>query len=81
MNESDLPDGALIREAGTIEENLPMVNYIMLHRIYDMMSLIAKGSVGAEEVDRMISYHEQGFLLGPEPAYTPKEIKDEVDGL
>lgn len=81
MNESDLPDGAVVKEAGTIEENLPMVNYIMLHRIYDMLTLVAKGSVGAEEVERMVKYHEQGFLLGPEPAYTPNEIKDQVDDL
>jgi hypothetical protein len=81
MNESDLPDGSVVREAGTIEENLPMVNYIMLHRIYDMLTLVAKGSVGAEEVEKMVQYHEKGFLLGPEPAYTPNEIKDQVDGL
>ena len=24
-----------------LEDNLPMVNYIMLHRIYDMLTLIA----------------------------------------
>ena len=24
-----------------LEDNLPMVNYIMLHRIYDMMTIIA----------------------------------------
>jgi hypothetical protein len=56
-----------------LEDNLPLVNYIMLHRIYDMLSLIAKGSVGQEETSKMISYHEQGYLLGPAPAYTPPE--------
>ena len=56
-----------------LEDNLPLVNYIMLHRIYDMLSLIAKGSVGQEEVSKMIEYHEQGYLLGPAPAYTPEE--------
>lgn len=52
-----------------LEENLNMVNYIMLHRIYDMMTLIAKGSAGSEEVEKMIKYHEEGFLLGPSPSY------------
>jgi len=56
-----------------LEDNLPMVNYIMLHRIYDMLTLIAKGSVGADEVSKMVEYHEQGFLLGPAPSYTPVE--------
>ena len=31
------------QNSNDLEENLPMVNYIMLHRIYDMLSLIAKG--------------------------------------
>lgn len=61
------------KESGDLEENLPLVNYIMLHRIYDMMTLIAKGSVGQEEVSKMIEYHEQGYLLGPAPAYSPQE--------
>jgi hypothetical protein len=81
MDESQLPDGAIISDAGTIEDNLPMVTYIMLHRIYDLLSLIADKIVGGEEVQKMVGYHEKGFLLGPEPAYTPIEIKDEVDGL
>jgi hypothetical protein len=63
----------LNKKSDSLEDNLPMVNYIMLHRIYDMLSLIAKGSVGQEEVSKMIEYHEQGYLLGPAPAYTPEE--------
>jgi hypothetical protein len=41
-----------------------------------MLSLIAKGSVGQEEVSKMIAYHEQGYLLGPVPAFTPGEEND-----
>jgi len=63
-------------KSNDLEDNLPMVNYIMLHRIYDMLSLIAKGSVGQEEVSKMIAYHEQGYLLGPVPAFTPGEEND-----
>jgi hypothetical protein len=63
----------LNKKTDSLEDNLPMVNYIMLHRIYDMMSLIAKGLVGQEEATKMIQYHEQGYLLGPAPAYTPEE--------
>jgi hypothetical protein len=61
------------KNSNDLEDNLPMVNYIMLHRIYDMMSLIAKGSVGQEETSKMIAYHEQGYLLGPAPSYSPPE--------
>jgi len=56
-----------------LSENLDMVNYIMLHRIYDVMTIIASKLVGAEEVDKMIKYHDQGYLLGPNPSYTPQE--------
>lgn len=60
-------------ESSSIEENLPMVNYIMLHRIYDMLALISNKIVGGEETEKMIQYHKEGFLLGPDPAFTAKE--------
>lgn len=56
-----------------LADNLDMVNYIMLHRIYDVLTIIASKYVGAEEVDKMIKYHDQGYLLGPLPSYTPQE--------
>lgn len=58
-----------MNENSNLEDNLPMVNYIMLHRIYDMMTLMAKGAVGSEDVEKMVKYHEEGFLLGPAPAF------------
>lgn len=60
-------------ESSNIEDNLPMVNYIMLHRIYDMLALISNKLVGGEETEKMIQYHKEGFLLGPDPAFTAKE--------
>ena len=59
-------------ERQDLAENLDMVNYIMLHRIYDVMTVIASKLVGAEEVDKMIKYHNEGYLLGPSPSYTPQ---------
>ncbi len=56
-------------EEQSIEENLPMVNYIMLHRIYDMLTIIANKIVGGDEVNKMVEYHESGYLLGPAPSY------------
>ena len=55
-----------------IEDNLPMVNYIMLHRIYDMLTIMAN-KVDPEKTAKMIEYHEQGFLLGPAPSFSPSE--------
>lgn len=64
------------QESKDLEDNLPMVNYIMLHRIYDMLTLIANKIVGGEEVNKMIQYHTEGFLLGPSPAYSSENEDD-----
>jgi hypothetical protein len=63
----------MTEESTSIEDNLPMVNYIMLHRIYDLLSLIANEVAGEEKTARMVEYHNQGYLLGPAPSYTPEE--------
>lgn len=60
-----------------LEDNLPMVNYIMLHRIYDLLTLIANKLVGSEDVAKMVEYHNQGFLLGPTPSFTPSEREED----
>jgi hypothetical protein len=64
-------------ENNSLEENLPMVNYIMLHRIYDMLSLISTQVAGEEKTARMVEYHEKGYLLGPGPSYSPPEDSEE----
>jgi hypothetical protein len=60
------------KESQNIEDNLPMVNYIMLHRIYDMLTIMANYA-DPEKTAKMIDYHEQGFLLGPAPSFAPSE--------
>jgi len=62
-----------------LENNLPMVSYIMLHRIYDLLTLIANKLVGSDDVSKMVEYHEQGFLLGPLPSYTPSDASAPLD--
>lgn len=61
------------QKTDNLEDNLPMVNYIMLHRIYDMITLIAqelaKDDDSRLKISKMIEYHKEGFLLGPSPAY------------
>ena len=59
-----------------LEDNLQLVTYIMMHRIYDMLTLIANKVVDGEEVSRLIDYHEKGYLLGPSPSYNPGEEDD-----
>jgi hypothetical protein len=60
-------------ETSNLEDNLPMVTYIMLHRIYDLLTLIANKLVDSQDVEKMIEYHEAGYLLGPVPSFTPGE--------
>ncbi len=52
-----------------LEDNLEMVNYIMLHRIYDVLLLLSNKLVGPEETEKMSKYHEDGYLLGPSPSF------------
>lgn len=67
-------------QSGSIEDNLPMVNYIMLHRIYDILVLLAnmtaKNDEDKQQINKMIEYHDAGFLLGPGPSYTPDQADE-----
>ena len=67
-------------QSQNLEDNLPMVNYIMLHRIYDLLTLIANKLVGPEDVSKMVQYHDKGYLLGPAPSYSPQEESQEKIG-
>jgi len=65
------------QKTDNLEDNLPMVNYIMLHRIYDVLTLIANSLAKDEnsrlQVSKMVEYHKEGFLLGPSPAFRTEE--------
>lgn len=65
------------QEMQNLEDNLPMVNYIMLHRIYDILTLISDNLAGTEKTSKMVEYHNQGYLLGPVPSFTPEGDKNE----
>jgi hypothetical protein len=52
----------------TIDDNIDIVTYITLSRIYDVLCLIADGVGKSEEVLKMIEAHRNGELLGPLPA-------------
>jgi hypothetical protein len=56
-----------------LEDNLPMVTYIMLHRIYDLLTLIASKVANPSDLQKMVEYHNQGYLIGPSPSFTPSE--------
>ena len=63
-----------------INDNLGMVTYIMLGRIYDMLSLIADGLGKGEEALRLISVHESGEMMCPPPSINiPDDIDDDEE--
>lgn len=68
-------------QTSNLEDNLPMVNYIMLHRVYDMLTLVAnmlaKDEDDRQRISKMIEYHQEGFLLGPSPAFRAEENNGE----
>jgi hypothetical protein len=66
-------------ESTNLEDNLPMVNYIMLHRIYDLLTVIGNKIVGGDEISNLVAYHDKGYLLGPAPSYTP-DNNDQQNG-
>ena len=64
------------KESSDLEDNLPLVTYIMLHRIYDLLTLISNKLVGSEDTAKMVEYHEKGYLLGPVPSYVPNNEEE-----
>jgi hypothetical protein len=69
-------DEQLNEQPENLADNLDMVNYIMLHRIYDLLTIIANKLVGTDEVEKMLAYHDKGYLLTPGPSYTPQENQE-----
>ena len=71
----------IVDEPQNLEDNLPMVNYIMLHRVYDILTLVAnmlaKDENDRQQISKMIEYHKEGFLLGPSPAFRTEENNEQ----
>ncbi len=51
-----------------INDNLGVVLFIMLGRVYDMLTLIADGVGKGEDALRLISLHQSGELMCPPPS-------------
>ena len=65
-----------------INENSGVVNFIMLGRIYDMLTLIADGVGKGEDALRLIALHQSGELMCPPPALAvDEETEDESEPI
>lgn len=51
-----------------MNENVGLVNYIMLGRIYDLLILICDSLGKSEDVLRIMELHGQGHLMSPLPS-------------
>lgn len=71
MSESAPEDN--LSQPGSIDDNIGIVTYIMLSRIYDVLCLIADGVGKGEELMTLLDEHRQGNLLGPEPSLNSEE--------
>ena len=56
-----------------INDNLGMVTFIMLGRIYDMLALIADGVGKGEDALRLISLHQSGQMMCPPPSLSMED--------
>lgn len=68
-------------EVNNINENLGMVTFIMLARIYDMLSLIADGLGKGDDAIRLISLHQSGELMCPPPSINIDEDFEENESV
>jgi hypothetical protein len=60
-----------------LEDNLQMAQYIMLARIYDLISVLTSHMTEKPElIQNIVNLHEQGHILGPMPAFVPRENND-----
>lgn len=59
-----------------INENIGAVLFIMLGRIYDMLTLVADGLGRGEEALRLLALHQEGELMCPPPILN-LEMNDE----
>lgn len=56
----------------SIEDNIGLVNYITLRRIYDVL-LGIYSNVNPGEADSLAQLHDAGLFASPEPSYVADE--------
>jgi hypothetical protein len=59
-------------DAGTIEENLPVVTFIQMTRLYDVAMAILQ-EMSPEKATVLHELHARGDFISPAPALAPEE--------
>lgn len=59
-----------------MNENIGTILYIMLGRIYDMLTLLCDANGKSEDALKMINLHRQGHIMSPLPALASFESEE-----
>lgn len=60
-----------------VSDDAVVINYIMLARIYDMLTLIGDALGKGEDVMKIMNLHSQGQLMSPPPVLQTAEDTNE----
>jgi hypothetical protein len=64
-------------EVSKITDDAVVINYIMLARIYDLLTIIADSLGRGEDVLKIMNLHQNGQLMSPPPVLSTEEDKNE----
>ena len=63
-------------EHKALNDDLGLINYIMLGRIYDLLMIIADAQGKGEEALKLMELHRQGNLMAPFPSLDTRALNE-----
>lgn len=66
-------------EVSKISDESTVINYIMLARIYDLLTVIADSLGRGEDVMKIMDLHSQGQLMSPPPTLMSSEDSEDEE--
>jgi hypothetical protein len=66
-------------EISHVNDDATVINYIMLARIYDLLTVIGDSLGRGEDMLKMINLHRQGQLMSPPPVIATNESEVDTD--
>lgn len=66
-------------EASKISDDATVINYIMLARIYDLLTIIGDSLGRGEDVLKIMNLHRQGQLMSPPPIIAGEDVEKNTE--
>jgi hypothetical protein len=66
-------------EISHVNDDATVINYIMLARIYDLLTVIGDSLGRGEDMLKMINLHRQGQLMSPPPVIATNDSEVDTD--